>query len=124
LYIAGNKISFTSLKRILFILSFILFTAVVTSAQTSRNTNQPVKAVRFYPNPATSFINFEFQQGATLSNYSFKIYNFIGKKIVEINNVTPRTVVNLSDFFRGIYIFQLTDRSGQVIESGKFQVAK
>lgn len=124
MYIACNKISFTSLKHIFFILSFILLTAVAATAQSSRNTNQPVKVVRFYPNPATSFINFEFQQGANLSNYSFKIYNFIGKKIAEINNVTPRTVVNLNDYFRGVYIFQLTDRNGQIIESGKFQVAK
>ncbi len=83
-----------------------------------------VKVVRFYPNPATSFINFEFNKELDLNNYSFKIYSFIGKKVVEINNVTPRTIVNLNDFFRGVYIFQLTDRNGQILESGKFQVVK
>lgn len=113
------------MKRLLFILSIILLTAGAASAQVSRSQNQLVKVVRFYPNPATSFINFEFQTTVSLSNYSFTIYNFIGKKIVEINNVTPRTVVNLNEFFRGVYIFQLTDRTkGQIIESGKFQVVK
>ncbi|HLP37518.1 T9SS type A sorting domain-containing protein [Lacibacter sp.] len=82
-----------------------------------------VKVVRFYPNPASSFINFEFKQ-TRLSDYSFKVFNFIGKKVLEINNLTPRTVVNLNDYFRGVYIFQLTDRSGKVVESGKFQVVK
>lgn len=123
MYIAGNKISFTALKRLLPILSIILLTAITGSAQTSRTPSPTVKIVRFYPNPATSFINFEFQT-PTLSNYSFKVYNFIGKKVVEINNITPRTVLNLSDYFRGVYIFQLTDRNGQIVESGKFQVVK
>ena len=51
-------------------------------------------------------------------------YNFIGKKVQEINNVTPKTTVNLNDFYRGIYIFQLRDRQGTLIESGKFNVVK
>jgi hypothetical protein len=112
------------LKSLFFILSFILVTVVTTSAQVSRGQNQPVKVVRFYPNPATSFINFEFQTTTGLTNYSFKVYNFIGKKITEINNLTPRTIINLTDYFRGVYIFQLTDRNGQIIETGKFQVVK
>lgn len=123
MYIAGNKISFTALKRLLPILSIILLTAITSSAQTSRSTGSVVKIVKFYPNPATSFINFEFQT-PSLSNYSFKVYNFIGKKVAEINNITPRTVINLNDYFRGVYIFQLTDRNGQIVESGKFQVVK
>ncbi len=127
LYITGNKFRFATLKRLLFILSIILITTSAALAQTARTsnvTNVGVKAVRFYPNPATSFITFEFQTAANLTNYSFRIYNFIGKKIVEINNVTPRTIVNLNEYFRGVYIFQLADRNGQIIESGKFQVVK
>ena len=127
LYITCNKFRFATLKRLLFILSIILLTTSAALAQTARTsnvTNAGVKAVRFYPNPATSFITFEFQTAANLSNYSFRIYNFIGKKIVEINNVTPRTIVNLNEYFRGVYIFQLADRNGQIIESGKFQVVK
>jgi len=83
-----------------------------------------VKQVRFYPNPASSFINFEFKDNINLSNYSFKVFNFIGKKVLEINNLSARTVINLGDYFRGVYIFQLTDRNGQILESGKFQVVK
>jgi hypothetical protein len=33
-------------------------------------------------------------------------------------------VVNLSDFIRGVYIFQLRDQNGKVVDSGKFQVSK
>jgi hypothetical protein len=116
------------LKQIFTIVTFILLLTTASFAQTNPaggNGSVPrVKMVRFYPNPATSFINFEFQSADNLSNYSFRIYNFIGKRVLELNNVSPRTNINLSEFFRGVYIFQLTDRNGQIIESGKFQVAK
>ncbi|MBX2923663.1 MAG: T9SS type A sorting domain-containing protein [Chitinophagaceae bacterium] len=82
-----------------------------------------VKLIKFYPNPATTVINFEFQQGYDKS-YNFQIYNFLGKKVLEINNVSVNNQVNLSDFNRGVYIFQLRDKSGKILESGKFQVSK
>lgn len=114
------------MKRIFTIAACILLITTAT-AQTDRttagNAENVVKVVRFYPNPASSFINFEFKE-TRLADFSFKVFNFIGKKVLEINNLTPRTVVNLNDYFRGVYIFQLTDRSGKIIESGKFQVVK
>lgn len=116
------------MKRFFTITAFILSIATVASAQSNRpstgNAENVVKQVRFYPNPASSFINFEFKNNTNLSNYSFKVFNFIGKKVLEINNLSPRTVINLGDYFRGVYIFQLTDRSGKILESGKFQVVK
>ncbi len=81
------------------------------------------RIIKFYPNPATSIINFDFQKGYDKS-YSFQIFSFLGKKVYEVSQVTPKTVVNLSDFYRGIYIFQLRDRNGRVVDSGKFQVSK
>ena len=112
------------MKRIFTIFACILLITTATKAQSNRTpAENVVKVVRFFPNPASSFINFEFKD-ISLSEYSFKIFNFIGKKVVEINNLTPRTVVNLNDFFRGVYIFQLTDRNGKIVESGKFQVVK
>ncbi len=123
----NNKIRFASLKRVLFILTIILSIATAASAQSNRSnaggTDNVVKQVHFFPNPASSFINFEFKD-INLSNYSLKVFNFIGKKVLEVNSLSQRTVVNLNDFFRGVYIFQLTDRNGQVVESGKFQVVK
>jgi hypothetical protein len=109
-------------------LSCILLIGTAASAQANRpvagSSENMVKQVRFYPNPASSFINFEFKDNSNLSNYSFKVFNFIGKKVYENNNLTARTFVNLNDYFRGVYIFQLTDRTGKVVESGKFQVIK
>ena len=42
----------------------------------------------------------------------------------EAENVTSKTVIDLSNFFRGIYIYQLKDQNGRIIESGKFMVVK
>jgi hypothetical protein len=92
--------------------------STITAAQEAT-----AKIIKFYPNPATSIINFDFQKGYDKS-YNFQIFNFLGKKVFEINNVTPRTTVNLTDFYRGVYIFQLKDKSGKMIDSGKFQVSK
>jgi len=81
------------------------------------------KIAKFYPNPATTLITFEFQKGKEFS-YNLQIYNFLGKKVFEIKNTSATNQVNLNDFDRGVYIFQLRDSKGKIIESGKFQVSK
>ncbi len=110
--------------KIFYILSFILLTAFQSNSQLNRPTPQdvPVKVTKFYPNPAVSQITFDFDQNFN-NTYSFQIYNFVGKKVVDLPAVTQKTVVNVSDFYRGVYIFQLRDKSGRVIDSGKFQVS-
>ena len=74
------------MKRIFTILACILLITTAT-AQTDRtpagNAENVVKVVRFYPNPASSFINFEFKE-TRLADFSFKVFNFIGKKVLEI----------------------------------------
>lgn len=82
-----------------------------------------VKIVKFYPNPATTNITFEFIKGAE-KNYDLQIYNSLGKKVLEIKNPSITNPVNLNDFNRGVYIFQLRDNSGKIVEAGKFQVSK
>ena len=111
----------------IFYVSIILLISFQAKSQESRSlpTSQaPIaRIIKFYPNPATSVINFDFQKDYDKS-YSFQILNFLGKKVYEVNNVTPKTIVNLNDFYRGVYIFQLRDRNGKVIDTGKFQVSK
>lgn len=85
--------------------------------------DQSAKILKFYPNPATTFIHFDFQKDYNRT-FTLRIYNFLGKKVFELNNISPSNQVNLSDFTRGIFIFQLLDKDGRVIESGKFQVSK
>lgn len=109
--------------KIFYIASIILFTSVQVKSQTRSSAPQdPASRVtRFFPNPAVSQITFEFENDGPKS-YSFEIYNFVGKKVFEIQTVTPKTVVNVTDFYRGVYIFQLKDKNGKMVDSGKFQV--
>jgi hypothetical protein len=108
--------------KIFYILSFILLITIPARSQTRGTPTEPVRTVKFYPNPAVSQITFDFEQGYD-KDYSFQIFNFVGKKMYESPFVNSRTIVNVSDFYRGMYIFQLKDKSGRVIDSGKFQVA-
>lgn len=81
------------------------------------------KFLKLYPNPASSIINFEFFK-PNQRNLTLQVYNFVGKKIFESSTVSQKTSISLTEFFRGVYIFQLRDKSGRIIESGKFQVSK
>ncbi|MBS1917478.1 MAG: T9SS type A sorting domain-containing protein [Bacteroidetes bacterium] len=109
------------------VISFLLLAAVNVKAQNASSipSQEPeVKRVKFYPNPATSFITFEFQKQQSSESFSFVVFNFLGKEVHKEDNITPKTIINLTDFPRGIYIFQLKDQNGRVIESGRFQVNK
>jgi len=79
--------------------------------------------VRFYPNPATSFINFEFTKAAE-KGYTLQIYAFVGKKMTEVAMTSNKITISLDNYFRGVYFFQLRDKTGKIVESGKFQVSK
>lgn len=83
------------------------------------------KFVKLYPNPATSFVNFEFSNTTDKSN-SIEIFSFTGKKMYEqkLNGDNRITVTLSNDYYRGLYLYKLRDKSGNIIESGKFQVVK
>jgi hypothetical protein len=84
---------------------------------------QATRYIKFYPNPATTFINIELQKSMG-KNASFQVFNFLGKKVVDLQDPGTRTRIDLSNYSRGIYIYQLKDQNGKIIESGKFQVEK
>ena len=79
--------------------------------------------VRLYPNPATSFINLDLGIAGS-RGFSIQVYSFLGRKMYEATNISQRITVNLTDFNRGVYVYQLRDRSGKLLETGKFQVSK
>ena len=112
------------MKKILLISSIILLTATYSQGQSrSPLTDGKNSIVRFYPNPATSIITFDFQKNLE-KGHTIQLYNFLGKKVYEAANLNQRTSINLSDYTRGVYIYQLFDKTGKLIESGKFQVSK
>lgn len=111
------------MKKILLIISIILLTTTFSQGQSRGPLVDGGATLRFYPNPATSFITFDFQKNVD-KGYSIQLYSFLGKKMYEATNLSQRTTVNLSDFSRGVYVYQLFDKTGKLVESGKFQVSK
>jgi hypothetical protein len=113
------------LNRILPILFFLLFSVLCSTAQDSRNSIPNTgKKISFYPNPATNYITFDIPQKNFQKGLTITVFNFLGKKISETQTVNEKTVVSLTDFNRGTYIYHLVDRSGKMIDTGKFQVSK
>jgi hypothetical protein len=118
-------ITFTILKQLLTILIFLLGICISSYAQNKsvNSVDESAKMIKFFPNPATSYINFELQKGYDQS-YSLILFNFMGKKMEEFAPGSQIINLSLNSFYRGIYIFQLRDKKGNIIESGKFQVVK
>lgn len=114
-------ITFIQLKRVLFIV--FLLAGVHFTSQGQDHFSAGSSYLRYYPNPASSFINFDYLKPGEKS-YTLQIFNFMGKKVYEIKNKPDRNFIPLENFYRGIYIYQLRDRNGKILESGKFQVVK
>ncbi|MFI5187068.1 MAG: T9SS type A sorting domain-containing protein [Chitinophagales bacterium] len=112
------------MKRLLPIVSFILFISIQSQAQSRTIPGDPAeRIVKFYPNPATSFITFDLQKTIE-KGCDIEVFNLLGKMVYEQKNIPPRTTINLSDYSRGVYIYQLRDHDGKILDSGKFQVFK
>ena len=112
------------MKRILPILSFLLFSVIFSSAQESRNPIPDAgKRMSLYPNPATSYITFDIQK-INQKGLTIVVFNFLGKKMAEKQSVNEKTLLSLTDFSRGTYIYHLVDPGGKVLDTGKFQVSK
>jgi len=42
----------------------------------------------------------------------------------EVKIVDAKMTISLIEYYRGIYIFQIRDKQGNIVDSGKFQVVK
>ncbi|MBL0153478.1 MAG: T9SS type A sorting domain-containing protein [Chitinophagaceae bacterium] len=114
------------MRKLLLIASIILLSTITSQAQTTRmspSQDGTERVIKMYPIPATAFITFEFQKqvekGATVL-----IHSLAGKKMYESKNLGGKLTIDLGEFIRGIYFYQLVDPGGKLIESGKFQVSK
>jgi len=116
------------LKKI-FLVAVLAFAITASQAYTIDKSDNfaelQVKTVKCYPNPAVSFVNFEFSSDVISKSFSLQIYSFTGKKMYETNISNIKITLSLTnDFYRGIYVYQLRDKSGRILETGKFQVTK
>lgn len=114
--------------RNLYLIGLVSLTLLINSYVADNNpfnsTPDAAKIAHFYPNPATSYINFTFDKTVDKS-FTLQVYNFIGRKMNDIRISDSKITINLDDnYLRGLYVYQLRDQSGRIVESGKFQVNK
>jgi hypothetical protein len=81
------------------------------------------KTIRFYPNPASSTINFEFKEQVERGSV-LQVYSFLGRLVLSIPVSGNRVTVNVSDLIKGVYVFQLKGANGRIAETNKFQVSR
>jgi hypothetical protein len=113
------------LYKILLLIVVIAFTSQSSFAGNNDGIlgDQKIRFIQCYPNPATTNISFETNNVSDKS-LTLTIYNFIGKKVDEIKLSGNKVNISLDNYYRGLYVYQLRDKQGLLIESGKFQVAK
>ncbi|MEO7265918.1 MAG: T9SS type A sorting domain-containing protein [Ferruginibacter sp.] len=114
------------MKKIIFILTIIIginFTSFAQNKLPADNVSSAQKLINFYPNPASSVINFDFQRGYEKS-FTIEVYSSLGKLMYDNKSLPSRLNLNLDSFYRGIYYFLLRDKNGVIVETGKFQVVK
>ena len=109
------------MKLFLFLITFIF--TMAGQAQVKKTTlGDNVRRTSIYPNPARSFVSIQYKNTAMPA--TLVIYNFMGKKLLVINQPGANVYIDLAGFNRGIYVFQFKDRNGQLLDTGKFQVEK
>jgi len=113
------------LKTVITISIFLIGITFTSFAQNKQGTSDEAtaKIIKFFPNPATSDINFELTHSYDKS-YTLQLFNFMGKKVYELVPSSQRINLSLNGFYRGLYIYQLRDRFGRIIDSGRFQVIR
>ncbi len=105
-------------------LSIILLTSIQAKSQVrGPMPDQDHKVIKFYPNPAVSYITFELAKEPN-KTFTLQIYSFLGRKVKDIPEIADKTTVQLSELTRGLYTFQLKDETGRVTDSGIFQINK
>jgi hypothetical protein len=108
-------------KNRIIITLIALFVAVSVTGQVI---DDPLlKYVNTYPNPASSILNIKIQKGNSRS-FTFQILNSIGKQMYRAAALPTFFTIDLrgQGFYRGIYVYQLLDRNGALVESGKVVV--
>jgi hypothetical protein len=113
------------IKRFTFFLLTILCIHLTVRGQNLHDNpfgDSTVRVVKVFPNPATSQINIQLRENND-QQYQFVVFNFMGKEFDNIK-VSGRYQLSLDKYTSGIYIYQLRDLQGTVVESGKFNVIK
>jgi uncharacterized Ntn-hydrolase superfamily protein len=86
------------------------------------NELSPGEYLKIYPNPSNGKISILFKDIQLYKNpMVLSFINILGEKVLDVNLKTSNMVIDLSEYGRGIFIYQLKF-GDDILESGKFQL--
>jgi hypothetical protein len=74
--------------------------------------------VRTYPNPVFNLMKVEYKLGMQ-RELTLKVYDMSGREVLEQKKVKSGDQVNMSQLLRGIYQYQLIDKTGKLLMADK-----
>ncbi|MGP8214680.1 MAG: T9SS type A sorting domain-containing protein [Bacteroidia bacterium] len=82
----------------------------------------PAVNVAVFPNPASTEVNFKISS-TEMANHA-DIYDITGQKVNSYEVRDNLATINTASYATGLYIYQLYDKSGNVMKIGKFSVTR
>ena len=76
-----------------------------------------IQSVKLYPNPVSSVLNI-----ANLKNTKIEIFNVVGQRVVNLENVNGEQTVDMSEYPNGIYFVKI--QSGKTVRTEKIKLVK
>jgi len=102
-------------------------TLIIDDGQAVMGINDNINAVKanvdVYPNPASTQVNFKVS-GSGINAYGIEVYDITGKKISTNAVKDNMASINTSTYASGLYIYQVYDKSGALMNVGKFSIDK
>jgi len=76
-----------------------------------------IEGVALYPNPAANVLNIR-----NAENASIQVFDILGKKLMELNNISVDQEINVSSLQTGTYLVKITN--GAAVSTEKFIIAR
>ena len=80
------------------------------------STSSSLQTIRVYPNPAVKELKINQTQ---VENMTFTIFNLSGARILTLKHLNAISSVDISAYKRGLYLYELRDDEGVLVERGK-----
>ena len=80
--------------------------------------NAENKIITFAPNPFNAYTTISLNDAFSTINYDLKVYNVLGKMVLNTPVTSQVTTLKTSDLHSGIYFYKVTS-NGKLIQSGK-----
>ncbi|MEI8087937.1 MAG: ice-binding family protein [Paludibacter sp.] len=92
--------------------------SIPTHVATGTNTAEAKKTITVGPNPFSSYSKIVLNDVSKINTYIFKLYNVLGKEIMNTPISKQSTTIDMSSVNSGIYFYKVMDND-KIVQSGK-----